>query len=62
MAKENNNKQNLEIMNPDAAGIDIGSREHYVCVPADRNQENVKKFGAFTSDLKDMIKWLKKCC
>jgi hypothetical protein len=31
MVKEND-KEKLEIMNPDAAGIDIGSREHYVCL------------------------------
>lgn len=56
-----NNKQKLAVINPDAAGIDVGSREHYVCVPADRDQENIRKFAAFTSDLKEMVSWLKKC-
>jgi transposase len=60
MVKEND-KQKLEILNPDAAGIDIGSREHYVCVPAGRDKEMVKKFAAFTRDLKEMVNWLKKC-
>lgn len=61
MRNEKNNKQQLTQINPDTAGIDIGSREHYVCVPADRDEKNVRKFAAFTSDLKEMVNWLKKC-
>jgi hypothetical protein len=57
-----NNKQKLALINPDAADIDIGSREHYVCVPADRDEKNVRIFKSFTSDLKEMVTWLKKCC
>ncbi|WP_342260131.1 MULTISPECIES: hypothetical protein [unclassified Candidatus Tisiphia] len=38
MVKENNDKQKLEIMNPDAAVIDISSREHYVCLPVGRDK------------------------
>jgi transposase len=56
-----NNKQKLAVINPDTAGIDIGSREHYVCVPADRDEKSVRKFLAFTSDIKEMAAWLKKC-
>lgn len=56
-----NDKQELGIINPDAAGIDIGSREHYVCVPADRDKKNVRKFEAFTSSIKEMAAWLKQC-
>lgn len=37
MTNKNNKEQKLSMLNPDAAGIDIGSREHYVCVPADRS-------------------------
>lgn len=61
MANKDKGKQNLAVCNVDAAGIDIGSREHYVCVPMDRDKQNVRKFAAFTGDLKDMIAWLKKC-
>lgn len=57
----NNKEQKLSVLNPDAAGIDVGSREHYVCVPADRDEKNVRKFAAFTSDLKEMAAWLKQC-
>lgn len=63
MIKKNNknDEEKLEIMNPDAASIDIGSREHYVCVPVGRDKESVKKFSAFTHDLKEMVSWLKQC-
>lgn len=50
-----------ELINPNAAGIDIGSREHWVCVPAGRTKNNVRKFGAFTGDLEAMADWLQEC-
>ncbi len=61
MTNKKNDKQKSSVINPDAAGIDIGSREHYVCVPAYREEKNVRKFAAFTSDLREMADWLKKC-
>jgi len=39
------------IMNPDAAGIDIGATEIYVAVPADRDAESIRMFATFTEDL-----------
>ncbi|MFP3023701.1 MAG: IS110 family transposase [Wolbachia sp.] len=54
-------KSKLEIMNPDAAGIDIGSSVHYVCVPEGRDEQCVQKFSCFTEDLHNIAKWLKKC-
>jgi transposase len=62
--EKNINKKELgsfELINPDAAGIDISSREHYISVPADRDKENVKKFGTFTEDLHAIAQWLKSC-
>jgi hypothetical protein len=35
----------------DAAGIDIGAESHFVAVPADRDEQPVREFGAFTGDL-----------
>ena len=49
------------IVNHDAAGIDIGSEEHWVSVPEDRNEQPVRSFGCFTSDLHAMARWLKAC-
>lgn len=48
-------------INPDAAGIDIGSKEHWVCVPADRAEQNVRKFATFTADLQAMADWFEQC-
>ena len=49
------------IMHPDAAGIDVGSEVHYVCVPQDRDKQPIKKFSCFTEGLIAMSDWLKKC-
>ncbi len=49
------------IINTNAAGIDIGSEEHWVAVPEDRDENPVRSFGCFTSDLHAMARWLKAC-
>ena len=41
----------LEIINPDAVGIDIGSKAHYVCVPGGRDSKRIKSFGCFKEDI-----------
>jgi len=46
-----------EQINPDAAGIDIGSREHWACVPPNRQAQNVRKFGTFTDELEALADW-----
>jgi hypothetical protein len=51
----------LEMINPDVAGIDIGSKVHYVCVPEGRDSDRIKSFGCFTADINMMAVWLKKC-
>ena len=51
----------LSIINPDAAGIDVHSNMHMVCVPADRDDNQVRQFGANTVDLQEIAAWLKKC-
>lgn len=50
--------EHLPIVYPNAAGLDIGSREIYACVPPDRVEENVKVFGTFTVDLNALADWL----
>ena len=49
------------IINGDAAGIDIGSEEHWVAVPEGRDENPVRPFGCFTADLHAMARWLKQC-
>jgi transposase len=51
----------LSVVNPDAAGIDVHSDMHMVCVPADRDANPVRQFGANTADLREIAAWLKKC-
>ena len=42
-----------------AAGIDVGAKEHVVAVPADRDPQPVRSFKAFTPDLYELADWLK---
>lgn len=51
----------MPLLHPDAAGIDIGHREHWCAVPADRCEQPVRAFGTFTQDLEEMACWLKEC-
>jgi transposase len=48
----------LEIVHPDAAGIDVGGSEHWVAISPDRDPEPVRSFGCFTADLREMARWL----
>jgi len=49
------------ILYPNAAGIDISSKEHYVAVNPDQSKEPIRAFGSFTEDLKAIAAWLKEC-
>ena len=48
----------LEIVHPDAAGIDVGGSEHWVAISPDRDPKPVRSFGCFTADLREMAAWL----
>jgi len=51
----------LERINPNVAGIDCGSAEHFVAVPPDRDPMPVRSFPTFTSDLHRLADWLIAC-
>ncbi len=51
----------LNQIQPDAAGIDVGSEEMYVCVPPDRDESSVRVFGTFTAELYNLADWLTQC-
>jgi len=51
----------LPMIQPDAAGVDVGAREIYVAVPPDRDEEAVRHFSTFTEDLHKIAGWLKQC-
>jgi transposase len=59
--KGHRRRSKLTITNPDAAGIDVGSRVHYVAVPEDRAPVSVRSFGAYTGQLDELVQWLKDC-
>jgi transposase len=61
----------VQALNPHAAGIDLGSDEHWVAVPQGAVPEQpqrrhdqlpcrVRRFGTCTADLRDLADWLKK--
>jgi transposase len=51
----------LDRINPNAAGIDCGSAEHFVAVPPDRDPTPVRSFQTFTGDLYRLADWLAAC-
>lgn len=61
----------MTVINPNAAGIDVHSDMHMVCVPADRVASpeskagglppNVRRFGANSCDLHAIADWLQQC-
>jgi transposase len=53
--------QTLKVRNPNAAGIDIGSQQHFVAVPEGRDEDPIRVFDCFTADLHQMADWLESC-
>ena len=52
---------NFDIINPNAAGIDIGSELMFAAVPTDRDPEPVRMFRVYTEDLHGLADWLIRC-
>jgi transposase len=46
----------LEVVNPNAAGVDIGSRSHWVAIGQDA--QDVKEFGVYSEDNEALCRWL----
>lgn len=53
---EQEEKISMEIINPQAAGIDIGSRSHWVAIG--QQEKDIREFGVFNEDLFEMANWL----
>lgn len=51
----------MPMVNPNAAGIDVGDTLFSVAVPEGRDTIVVKDFGAFTCDLRSISEWLEQC-
>jgi len=48
----------LDIVHPNAAGIDIGGSEHWVAINPEVDEQPVRCFDCFTADLQQMADWL----
>jgi transposase len=53
--------KHLQHINKMAAGIDIGSRSHFVAVPEGCAEECIREFQSFTPDLNALANWLTSC-
>lgn len=63
MKKERSKKKSVSmpLVNPNAAGIDVGDTIHAVAVPEGRDEVRVRTFGSMTCDLQDIATWLRRC-
>ena len=51
----------LSVIQPDVAGIDIGSREMFVCGPADeQGRRELRVFATTTGQIQECVRWLKR--
>lgn len=52
-------RQGLRVIRPNVAGVDLGSREHYVsCPPTPKGEVNVERFATTTPELNRLADWL----
>src|SRR6266480_2800271 len=51
----------LEVIHPDAAGIDIGNEFHYVAVPPSRDGQPVQRFGLHYLRISERHAWHARC-
>lgn len=50
--------EGLPVVNPHAAGADIGAQQIYVCIPGPNQTQIVRSFGTYTADLHAIANWL----
>ncbi len=50
--------EGLPVVNPHAAGADIGAQQIYVCIPGPDQTQIVRSFGTYTADLHAIADWL----
>lgn len=60
-SKQTKIPKHLEHINKMAAGIDVGSKSHFVAVPEGCDEVYVREFKSFTADLYELANWLEKC-
>ena len=50
-------KLEMDIIHPQCAGIDVGSKSHFVAVG--QAESDVREFGVYAEDLEALCQWLK---
>ena len=60
-SKAKASRSKLEVMHPDAAGIDVVGSMDFVAVPNEAAEQSVRQFGVYTRDLHAMADWLQAC-
>ncbi len=53
--------EQVSVVHPHAAGLDIGAHEIVAAVPPDHDEQPVRAFGTFTVDLSQLADWLMQC-
>jgi transposase len=61
MRSKRNRVAQLPVIEPNAAGIDVGATQVFVAVPADRDPESIRSFETFTVELEKLADWLQQC-
>jgi transposase len=61
MPKNQKRAEQLPVLHPDAAGVDIGASEIFIAVSPDRDPKPVRSFATFTRDLNALADWLQRC-
>jgi len=61
MSRKRNRVAQLPVIEPNAAGIDVGATQVFVAVPADRDPESIRSFDTFTVELEKLADWLQQC-
>lgn len=61
MPRKRNRVAQLPVIEPNAAGIDVGATQIFVAVPADRDPESIRSFETFTVELEKLADWLQEC-
>ena len=57
--KKKRRREALQVLRPQVAGIDLGSREHWACgPPREGGEPNVRTFGTTTRQLRELADWL----
>lgn len=59
MMKKSRKSRGFQTINNNAAGIDLGSKSHWVCCPSGKEEQEVREFKSDTTSLIELAQYLK---